>query len=144
MLPETVSSDFVYIKLFKNIPRTDLEMAFPNTEVRFRLLDKIKLGVTAGSGVGAGVVGTATKLAMKIPPSPLPYGRGSVLAQARVYRYPAAAPRGSAPRAAGSSTPFSTLRRVSFLMVGIHPNSLRFGQRLRDCSPGQCGGNCEV
>jgi hypothetical protein len=64
MLPEAVSSDFVYIKLFKNIPRTDLEMAFPNTEVRFRLLDKIKLGVTAGSGVGAGVVGTATKLAM--------------------------------------------------------------------------------
>jgi hypothetical protein len=64
MLPDTVSSDFVYIKLFKNIPRTDLEMAFPNTEVRFRLLDKIKLGLTAGSGVGAGVVGTATKLAM--------------------------------------------------------------------------------
>jgi hypothetical protein len=64
MLPETVSSDYVYIKLFKNIPRTDLEMAFPNTEVRFRLFDKIKLGVTAGSGVGAGVVGTATKLAM--------------------------------------------------------------------------------
>jgi hypothetical protein len=64
MLPETVLSDYIYIKLFKNIPRTDLEMAFPNTEVRFRLLDKIKLGLTASSGVGAGVVGTATKLAM--------------------------------------------------------------------------------
>jgi hypothetical protein len=64
MLPETVSSDHVYIKLFKNIPRSDVEMAFPNTKVRFRLFDKIKFGVTAGSGVGVGVVSTAGKLAL--------------------------------------------------------------------------------
>jgi hypothetical protein len=64
MLPDTVTSDYVYIKLFKNMPRSDVEMAFPNTRVRFRLFDKIKLGVTAGSGFGVGVVGTVGKLAL--------------------------------------------------------------------------------
>jgi hypothetical protein len=64
MLPDTVTSDYVYIKLFKNMPRSDVEMAFPNTKVRFRLFDKIKLGVTAGGGVGAGVVGAIGKLAL--------------------------------------------------------------------------------
>ena len=64
MLPDTVTSDYVYIKLFKNIPRSDLEMAFPNTRVKFRLFDKIKFGVTAGSGFGVGVVGTIGKLAL--------------------------------------------------------------------------------
>jgi hypothetical protein len=68
MLPDTVSSDYVYIKLFKNIPRSDLEMAFPNTRVRFRMFDKIKFGVTAGSGVGVGVISTAGKLALLTNP----------------------------------------------------------------------------
>ncbi len=40
------------------MPRSDVEMIFPNTKVRFRLFDKIKFGVTAGSGLGVGVVGT--------------------------------------------------------------------------------------
>jgi hypothetical protein len=64
MLPDTVTSDHVYIKLFKNMPRSDVEMAFPNTKVRFRPFDKIKLGVTAGSGLGVGVIGTIGKLAL--------------------------------------------------------------------------------
>src|SRR5262245_12876030 len=64
VLPDSVSTDLVYIKLFKNMPRSDVEMAFPNTRVRFRLFDKIKFGVTAGSGVGVGVVSTAGKLAL--------------------------------------------------------------------------------
>jgi hypothetical protein len=62
-LPAEVKEDNIYIKLFKNIPRNDLEMVFPNTRVRFRLLDKIKLGVTGGGAVGMGLVGTAGKLA---------------------------------------------------------------------------------
>ena len=45
LLPATVTSDYVYIKLFKNMPRSDVEMIFPNTKVRFRLFDKIKFGV---------------------------------------------------------------------------------------------------
>jgi hypothetical protein len=64
LLPVTVTSDYVYIKLFKNMPRSDVEMIFPNTKVRFRLFDKVKFGVSAGSGVGMGVVGTVGKLAM--------------------------------------------------------------------------------
>ncbi len=68
MLPETVSSDNVYLKLFKNLPRSDVEMVFPNTKIRFRLFDKIKFGVTASGGLGAGAVGTATKIAVASNP----------------------------------------------------------------------------
>jgi hypothetical protein len=64
MLPATVTSDRIYIKLFKNMPRSDAEMAFPNTRVRFRLLDKLKFGVSAGSGLGVGVASTIGKLAL--------------------------------------------------------------------------------
>jgi Protein of unknown function (DUF3754) len=64
LLPATVTSDYVYIKLFKNMPRSDVEMIFPNTKVRFRLFDKVKFGVTASSGLGMGVFGTISKLAM--------------------------------------------------------------------------------
>ena len=63
LLPKTVSSDHIYMKLFKNIPRSDVEMIFPNTKVRFRRWDKIRFGVSAGGGVGMGVVGTVTKIA---------------------------------------------------------------------------------
>src|SRR5690606_18074290 len=63
-----INSEFIYIKLFKNIPRADLEMVFPNTRIRFRLFDKIKLGVTAGGGLGVGVAGTVSKLAVASNP----------------------------------------------------------------------------
>jgi Protein of unknown function (DUF3754) len=68
LLPATVSSDYIYIKLFKNMPRSDVEMIFPNTKVRFRLFDKLKFGVTAGSGLGMGVFGTVGKVAMASNP----------------------------------------------------------------------------
>jgi Protein of unknown function (DUF3754) len=68
MMPATVSSDNVYLKLFKNLPRSDVEMVFPNTKIRFRLFDKIKFGVTASGGLGAGAVGTATKIAVASNP----------------------------------------------------------------------------
>lgn len=63
-LPPGINDKNIYLKLFKNIPRTDLEMVFPNTEVRFRSMDKLRLGVTAGSGLGMGAVGAAGKLAL--------------------------------------------------------------------------------
>ena len=68
LLPGTVSSDYVYIKLFKNMPRSDVEMIFPNTKVKFRLFDKIKFGVTAGSGLGVGAIGTVSKIALASNP----------------------------------------------------------------------------
>ena len=76
LLPATVTSDYVYIKLFKNMPRSDVEMIFPNTKVRFRLFDKIKFGVTAGSGVGMGVFGTVGKIAIASNPYTLAARRG--------------------------------------------------------------------
>lgn len=62
LLPEGVSSDQIYLKLFKNIPQDDLEMLFPNTKVEFKLIDKLKLGVTAGGGTVAGLMSILPKL----------------------------------------------------------------------------------
>jgi len=64
MLPPEVREDNIYLKLFKNIPRTDLEMVFPNTVVKFRLMDKLKLGATSVGGLGMGVASAAGKLAL--------------------------------------------------------------------------------
>jgi hypothetical protein len=64
MLPPAVSDENIYLKLFKNIPRSDVEMVFPNTRVKFRLLDKLRLGVTAGGGLGVGAFGAAGKIAL--------------------------------------------------------------------------------
>lgn len=64
MLPPEVREDNIYLKLFKNIPRTDLEMVFPNTVVKFRLMDKLKLGATSVGGLGMGIASAAGKLAL--------------------------------------------------------------------------------
>lgn len=82
LLPKTVTSDHIYMKLFKNMPRTDVEMIFPNTEVRFRRWDKIRFGVSASGGVGMGVFGTLSKIAvMSNPVTLLPAiaGLGGIL-----------------------------------------------------------------
>ena len=47
------------IKLFKNVPKADLEMLFPNAEVRMKTIDKLLIGGPAL--VGGGVL-IATKL----------------------------------------------------------------------------------
>jgi len=47
------------LRLFRNVPRADLEMLFPNTQVRMRLIDKLLIGVPAL--VSGGIVLT-TKL----------------------------------------------------------------------------------
>jgi len=64
LIPPEVKTDQIYMKLFKNMPRSDIEMIFPNTRVRFRMLDKIKLGVTGGAGLGMGAFGAAGKIAL--------------------------------------------------------------------------------
>ncbi|NOQ15354.1 MAG: DUF3754 domain-containing protein [Methyloprofundus sp.] len=58
----------VYLKLFKDIPRADLEMQFPNTRVQIRLFDKIKLGVMGGGGTAGGITATLTKFSVAIDP----------------------------------------------------------------------------
>jgi hypothetical protein len=64
MIPSEVKDTNIYLKLFKNIPRSDVEMVFPNTRVKFRLLDKLRLGLTGGAGVGMGAFGAAGKIAV--------------------------------------------------------------------------------
>lgn len=56
-LPGAVVTGNIYMKLFKNIPRSDVEMIFPNTVVKYRLFDKIKLG-------GGGIVGLGSSIAV--------------------------------------------------------------------------------
>ncbi len=63
-MPKNDDGAYVYMKLFKNIPEGDLEMMFPNTQVRFKLFDKVKLGVTAGGGTLASLAGAMGKLAL--------------------------------------------------------------------------------
>ncbi|WP_372370105.1 TMEM143 family protein [Candidatus Uabimicrobium sp. HlEnr_7] len=43
------------VKLFRNIPKADMEMLFPNTKVRMRLKDKLLIGVPAVLG-GLGIL----------------------------------------------------------------------------------------
>lgn len=47
------------IKLFQNVPKADLEMFFPNSEVRMRAIDKMIIG---GSAVVGGAIMLITKL----------------------------------------------------------------------------------
>jgi len=63
-IPSEVKESCMYMKLFKNIPRSDLEMVFPNTRVRFRFYDKLRLGATAGGGLTLGTVSAVGKVAL--------------------------------------------------------------------------------
>ena len=47
------------IKLFQNVPKSDLEMLFPNSKVRMKTIDKLIIGVPAAV---SGAVVVATKL----------------------------------------------------------------------------------
>ncbi len=51
------------LKLFRNVPRADMEMLFPNTRIRMRLLDKLLIGVPAL--ISGGIIVT-TKLATSL------------------------------------------------------------------------------
>ncbi len=53
------SAGSTLLKLFQDVPKADLEMLFPNTRVRMRMIDKLLIGVPAA--VGGGVV-VSTKL----------------------------------------------------------------------------------
>jgi hypothetical protein len=78
--PPGVSSDYIYVKIFKRIPQIDLEMLFPNTRVAFHPFDKLKLALTAGGGTAAGVAGTATKLLAATNPFTLAAGLAGLCA----------------------------------------------------------------
>jgi len=62
-LPADLNEQHIFLKLFKNIPRSDLEMLFPNRNVKLRLFDKIRLAITGGTGTIIGIISTAGKIA---------------------------------------------------------------------------------
>ncbi|MDZ4790263.1 MAG: DUF3754 domain-containing protein [Hyphomicrobiales bacterium] len=61
-LPKGATSDKIYIKMFKYIPRQDLEMLFPNTKIKLKYWDKVRLWITAGGTTVFGVVTTVLKV----------------------------------------------------------------------------------
>jgi len=61
-LKDDQETNQVYLKLFKNVLRADLEMLFPNSQVRMKLFDKLKLIVTGGGGTAGGLFAIITKL----------------------------------------------------------------------------------
>jgi hypothetical protein len=62
-LPVTFTPGATIIKLFQNVPKADLEMLFPNSEVKMRPLDKLIIGASATVG---GIVVLVTKLGASI------------------------------------------------------------------------------
>jgi hypothetical protein len=58
----------IYLKLFKEIPASDLEMLFPNTRVKISMVDKIKLAITGGGGTIGGAMTLVGKLAASLEP----------------------------------------------------------------------------
>ncbi len=56
---DTTQSNLLFLKLFKNVPKADLEMLFPNTKIRMRNVDKLMIGVPAAL---SGAIIIATKL----------------------------------------------------------------------------------
>ena len=57
--PVTFKPGSTIVKLFQNVPKADLEMLFPNTEVKMRPLDKLIISASAAIG---GTVVLVTKL----------------------------------------------------------------------------------
>lgn len=84
-LPEEVNENDIYMKLFKNIPRSDVEMIFPNTVVKFRLFDKIKLGGTGVFGLGMSAFAAAGKIGM-ILTNPIVAGGALIGVGAALFR----------------------------------------------------------
>ena len=71
MLPPAFSTDHIYLKVFKTIPRYDVEMLFPNIRVKMKYRDKVQLGGSAVVGTAAWAMGTAAKLAVAVALSPV-------------------------------------------------------------------------
>lgn len=67
-LPSSLHGQHIILKMFRNIPRGDIGLLFPNQTVRLKLFDKIQLGVTGGGGTLAGVWATVGKVAAATNP----------------------------------------------------------------------------
>jgi len=62
-LPSDIVDNQIFLKLFKDVPRSDIEVLFPNQQIRLKLFDKIRLIITGGGGTVGGIVITVSKVA---------------------------------------------------------------------------------
>lgn len=82
LMQEKNSDDYIFLRQFRDIPCSDLEMLFPNSTLRFTLFDKIKLTATGGAGTVGGIMAFLSKLSLAVKPLTLliaVLGFGSVL-----------------------------------------------------------------
>jgi hypothetical protein len=67
-LPQDARATSIYLKIFKDMPDSDLEMFFPNVRIHLKPWDKIKLGITGGGGTIGGIFATMGKLSVALNP----------------------------------------------------------------------------
>jgi hypothetical protein len=68
-LPEWVSPDHVYLKMFKDIPQIDIDMLLPNNGVKFRPFDRMMLWISGGgSAIYALIISILKLIAVVISP----------------------------------------------------------------------------
>ncbi len=65
-LPDEFSEEHIFLKLFKNLPRSDLAMLFPNQQVRLKLFDKIRLALAGGGGTIFGIFSIIGKIGLAV------------------------------------------------------------------------------
>ena len=68
LMQEKNSDDYIFLRQFRDIPCSDLEMLFPNSTLRFTLFDKIKLTATGGAGTVGGIMAFLSKLTLAVKP----------------------------------------------------------------------------
>ncbi len=60
------TNQHIFIKLFKNVPHTDLKMLFPNSKASIGFLDRLKLGVFGGGGAIWSLIALIGKLTVAV------------------------------------------------------------------------------
>jgi hypothetical protein len=58
---EGVSEDTLHLKIFRRIPRSDLEILFPNAQIQFNLFDRLWLWIGSGGSTIFAIVTAALK-----------------------------------------------------------------------------------
>ncbi|MFO0846208.1 MAG: DUF3754 domain-containing protein [Gemmataceae bacterium] len=65
-IPPTIDTDDVFAKMFKDIPKLDLEMTLPGTLMQMPLWQKFKLGGSAVGTIGYGLYSLGAKLVIAV------------------------------------------------------------------------------
>ncbi len=62
------SRDYIFLRLFRDVPKSNLEMLFPNSKIHFTVLDNIKPSVTGRARTVGGIWVLLSKLAIAVKP----------------------------------------------------------------------------